>query len=525
MIKNGKYFFPPPKEDRDFKELFAAAAAAGVGLPVDDEGFPDGQWTPDRLAAAISQIEANQSGIDLRTVQHWFENNDKGISVENIRWLARIFGCDDPDASAAWQMRLRAANSLLAAKRKEGRAVAEEASRTTTEAVVLQPRSIAFRCEALFSTPSPLNLPAAVWAGCIALGFLAYITGVHSVTYNPVQGLEKQVGLFWAPNWTVLELVILPVFLILVSDLLTYWKNEGRAAVAASISPTHAWQNEVAAFTFSHAANLFVCFGLVFLAQWSGVHLKALLTGNLNGLMVDWNLIAVLRPEVISWPEAVGLSMLAFLYTAAICFLFLCGLIFLCTVAHDLARLVEADRLLVSEKQGVASVCLRFFRSVYRSAVLGIMIASCIKLQAVYLTSDAPTIFAWIRKDIATAFGGMPNGWLEQHALAHFTSFLLLFATCSVLFYSWLQIYRISVRLNEEEVATECIPWIQSGVLIVLLVASFGLLGLVPGSSSVFFVAVGVAIYSLFNPNLSWPKRKQLNRSAQQARNSREMKL
>lgn len=518
MIKNGKYFFPPPQDDKDFKELFASAAAAGVGLPVDDEGFPDGQWTPDRLAAAISQIEANQSGIDLRTVQHWFENNDKGISVENIRWLARIFGCNDPDASAAWQMRLRAANSVLAKKRKEGRAVAQNSARKTTEGPVPQPSGIAFSCEALFSTPSPLNLPASVWAGCIALGFLAYITGVHNVTYSPIPGLEKQVGLFWAPNWTVLELIILPVFLILVSDLLSYWKSEGRTAVSGSTPPPHTWQEEVAAFTLSHAANLFVCFGLVFLAQWSGVHLQALTTGNLNGLMVDWNLVAVLRPEIISRPEAIALSMLAFLYTAAICCLFLCGLILICTVNHDLARLEEADRLLASEYKRVAAVCLRLYHGVYRCAVLGIMIASCIKLQAVYLTSDAPTIIAWITKDIAIVFGGEPNGWLEQQALAHFTSFLLLFATCSVLFYSWLQIYWISVRWNENEETMERLPWIQSSALIVLMVGSFGLLGLVPGSSTVFFAAVGVSTYSLFNPNFSWPKRKQFKQSAQRDR-------
>ena len=76
--------------------LFARVAATGVGRPVDRDGCPQGPWTPDLLAEAISEIEANRAGIELRTVQLWFENNEKGISANNIRWLARVLGCNDP---------------------------------------------------------------------------------------------------------------------------------------------------------------------------------------------------------------------------------------------------------------------------------------------------------------------------------------------------------------------------------------------------------------------------------------------
>ena len=82
------------------KELFKDLAAAGVGRPVDRDGFPSGSWTPELLAEAISAIETNQDGIDLRTVQLWFQDNDKGISADNIRWLARVLGCDDHAATS-----------------------------------------------------------------------------------------------------------------------------------------------------------------------------------------------------------------------------------------------------------------------------------------------------------------------------------------------------------------------------------------------------------------------------------------
>jgi hypothetical protein len=78
LIKNGKLFLPPPRDGDDFKELFKRSAAAGAGRPLGEDGFPAGPWTPERLAEAISQIDSNRIGVDLRTVQLWFQENDKG---------------------------------------------------------------------------------------------------------------------------------------------------------------------------------------------------------------------------------------------------------------------------------------------------------------------------------------------------------------------------------------------------------------------------------------------------------------
>lgn len=226
LIKNGKYFVAPQKTDEDFKRLFARLASAGAGRPVDPHGFPDGPWTPEALANAISSIEANRNGIELRTVQVWFQDNDNGISSENLRWLARIFGCDDPEAASAWQTELSTARSRLDAKRREKR-VSKDAPDTSapdldlssttdpspgdTPSVLSKPKRAARptqrsglvqATEAVFSR-SPLNLPASVFAGAVALQFTSYFLGIHEVTFEAPDGLTKQVGFLWAPNLSI----------------------------------------------------------------------------------------------------------------------------------------------------------------------------------------------------------------------------------------------------------------------------------------------------------------------------------
>ncbi|MCP5093417.1 MAG: hypothetical protein GY949_21110, partial [Gammaproteobacteria bacterium] len=135
--------------------------------------FPEGPWTPDLLAESISEFAANPGGVDLRAVQIWFQENDRGIGINNIRWLARIFGCNDPDATSQWQAALSAANRRLVEKRKEKRKVENQTARSslivgqgfeTTTPTVISPIgdaeepiwqfSLASRTEALFGNQS-----------------------------------------------------------------------------------------------------------------------------------------------------------------------------------------------------------------------------------------------------------------------------------------------------------------------------------------------------------------------------------
>lgn len=518
---------PPPKDGRDFKELFKYLTDVGAGRPLDQDGVPVGPWTPELLARAISQIRANPGGIEVRTVQHWFQENDRAISPDNIRWLARIFGCNDPVASGEWQAELSAATRRLKEKRKIEQC---DTPKPLDQAPATQPTprnehvpvstasepkrrfSLARKSEALFSSRSTLNLPASVWAGWVVLGFLTYIMGVHSVTYSPIDGLQKQVGFFWAPNWTLVELVILPLFLVSVAGLLAFWKGERRSLVTlagAELGEKDGWARRVESFAFSHWAVFFICFVIVFLVQWSGVHMSALVNGDVGNLMMDWNLMAIVRPEVISVPEATVLSMLAFLYTAAICFLFLTGLVLMYTLAQDFYEICSEPDLHSNgvHQTKIGEVGTKLLCSIYRASLLGIWIATCIKLQATYLLSDGQSIVDWLLGD-ALFFLGVhdeASGWLGQRALAHFTSFLLLFSTCSVFIFGFVQIYRVLETALPSGAAGQltkgqCVPrWMMLSV-VGLLVANFFLIGQYSGFSILLIVGILTTIYSLYDP-------------------------
>lgn len=341
MIKNGKLFLPPSKDGSDFKELFKQLAAAGAGRPLGSDGFPAGPWTPELLAEAISQIDSNQIGVDLRTVQHWFQENEKGISTANIRWLARVFGCDDPLATSEWQMELSAAQSRLAAKRRLKQAgsvggpdptrtaIADDETKSPPESArdvfAKGPRrrfGLATRSEALFSRGSPLNLPASVFAGATALGFLSYVTGIHNASYGRPDGVVKQVGFLWAPNWTFVFMVLLPLFCAFVIELLGFWKNEARGKLAAHadrMQSDEAWQRNVEASSYTYWAVFLICLLFAGLFQWIEVCLIPLVNGGGNYAM-DWGKLALVSPEVISVPEAVMFTGIAYLYMS-LCFL------------------------------------------------------------------------------------------------------------------------------------------------------------------------------------------------------------
>ncbi|MEY9536888.1 RcgA family putative transporter [Sinorhizobium fredii] len=520
MLKNGKLFFPPPKDGSDFKELFKQLAAAGAGRPLGADGFPAGPWTPELLAEAISQIDSNRIGVDLRTVQLWFQENEKGISTANIRWLARIFGCDDPVATSEWQMELSAAQSLLTAKRREskkaGSSVAAgvpemprtatvddetpspaELARETDIKVPSRHLGLAMRSEALFSRGSPLNLPASVFAGATALGFLSYIAEIHSATYSRADGVVKQVGFLWAPNWTFLFMVLLPLFFAFVIELLVFWKHEGRLKLVAQgdrMQSEDVWARNVEATSYTYWAVFLICVFFAGLFQWVGVCLIPLLNGGGN-YAIDWGKLAIVHPEIISVPETILFTGVAYLYMCLCFYLFFVGLILLYTVVHDLWRVGEASksRPEVDYQGEINEVGLKVIRAIFRCTVLGILIAICMKAQSSYLTSTGENIAAWLVSDMFSAFHGRNNGsaGIGYRMPTHYSSLLIVISTCVVFLFG-------SIRLGVGG-RFRVFLWKMSAV-VGLLVAGYLLIGAFVGFSILLGVGVLLGTYGLFDP-------------------------
>ncbi|MEM7675416.1 MAG: hypothetical protein AAF449_05370 [Myxococcota bacterium] len=521
MIKNGKYFVAPQRTDEDFKQLFARLTAAGAGKPVDRHGFPDGPWTPERLTNAISAIDSNQNGIDLRTVQVWFQDNYNGISTENIRWLARIFGCDDPEAASDWQTALIAARTRLDAKRREKRAakmtpansdlnpdqsaLADESApdERSTVAPKQDPAARATghfglvgATESLFSR-SPLNLPASVFAGAVALHFTAYFLGIYDVTFEAPDGLSKQVGFLWAPNWTFLFLIFMPVFFAVAAELLVFWKSEGRLQLLeeATLSDNHeAWSRNLATSSYTFWAVCLICLLFAGVFQWISVRLLPLLRGD-GDFATDWGSLAIIRPDIISVPEAIAFTGFAYLYMCVTFYLFFAALILLYVVAQDFGTIRSTNQAVSDDARQdvVRAVGARVIGAIFRCTVLAIFVAICMKLQSAYLTSSGKNIARWLANDVWAVFssGDRPQPLGDYSAPNHFTSLLIVLSSIFVFLHGASKLRgegRVSMRLG---------PMV---VTIALLSAAYLLIGAFAGFSILLVATTLLATYALYDP-------------------------
>lgn len=530
MIKNGKFFLPPPKDGSDLKDLFKQLVAAGAGRPLGSDGFPSGPWTPELLSEAISQIDSNHAGVDLRTTQLWFQENERGISAGNIRWLARVFGCDDPEATSEWQVELSTARARLSAKRREakraendpiqtpleptpatlGAGDATSSSEQGSDPIKQKPfRGLASRSEALFSQGSSLDLAALVFAGAAALGFLSYIVGIHNATYVRPDGVVKQVGFLWAPNWTFLFMVLLPLFFALVSELLVFWKDEGREKLLLYRGETECandWSRIVEAYSHSYWAVFVICVLFAGVFQWIGVCLIPLLERS-DDYATSWGTLAIVRPEVISVAMSIFFTALAYLYMSLFFYLFFAGLILLYTVVHDLWKMGEVLRPLqeTGYQPEFDEVGLRVMGGVFRCTILGILIAICMKAQSSYVTSSAQDIVTWFVNDMSSVLLEHRDlgGRLKYRMPTHYSSLLVAVSTCAVFLYG---LIRLGVDSRFQ------MPLWKMSAAIVLLIAGYLLTGMIAGFSILLSFGAVIATYGLVDPSFGRVRASEIRK-------------
>ena len=153
-------------------------------------------------------------------------------------------------------------------------------------------------------------------------------------------------------------------------------------------------------------------------------------------MTIDWILIALVRPDVLSTDAAMVLSFLGFLYSGMIYWFFFTGLLFLYAISGDFADICAARGTEHSQtfKHCAVATGLNIMHSVFRCTILGILMALTIKLNAAYLVSDAEGIFSWMIHDASIALGLRTDGWIwiSGSPSSFLTSFLLLFLLCFV---------------------------------------------------------------------------------------------
>lgn len=409
MIKNNKYYVPPPELIGTFKELLIPLCSAGAGRIVDKDGLPESPWTPGLLATEITKIESNIIGIDLRTVQRWFQENETGISSDNIRWLARIFGCNDPEATGDWQLALNTARLRSIAQRKKR--TKRSISNLDSQSELLpsdapRPRerfNLANGTEALFCGQSFLNLPIVVISGAVALGLISFTLNIHSVVLTQISGLEKQVGFLWAPNWTVVFLALLPIYLSWLIGLLRNWKFVWRPCIEPVDKTLWvSWETKVSSASQTYWAVLFLTVIIASIYNWTATHLIPLLNGNTGGWPVDWGIIAILRPDIISVTSAIIFTGLVFLYNAFCSGLFFTGLVLINVMVNDYLEVANNRQSISMDEPQLHSeqVAFNLMNGVFRCTCIGLIITVMMKLQSSFLQSESVNIVDWLVSDI-----------------------------------------------------------------------------------------------------------------------------
>ena len=516
LVKNGKFFVAPQHDGSNFKQLFARLAAEGVGRPADRNGSPDGPWTPELLTKAICAIEGNQKGIEIRSVQLWFQENDNGISRENIRWLARIFGCNDPEAISQWQSILWDAKEQQKNERRTKKRLSDAASETTLNRASVsedhqeastthqQPRlsfmNIAGRSEALFVGQKAFSLVIFSWTIYVMIGLLNFIFGLHSITYSPFEGLDKQVGFLWAPTWTILPLIILPLFIIFFGEMLTFWRVETRPMLVDANETT--WGRFVAVFSLPVWAITLVCAGFVFGLQWFGIYARIYWLGDVGQYQVDRTLITLIEPDSVSTFESIIASLFGYIYAGWFIWIFLVIMLFLYIISADFLATVRRMDTSDIDLHHLRYVSMRLMVGVFQCSVLGIWIAISIKLQGAFLSSDSANILSWLLHDGLSDLSSSHErpGLLGNQATSYFTTSLMLGIILVVIVSSLFQITRALKQAqyddDDEAVQNDApINAVQVFFVITLLSASLLSIGQVGGFSIVLLTSVVASIY------------------------------
>lgn len=538
LILNGKIFIRPPSVEGGFKELFQKAVAYGVGLPVDEAGLPVGVWTPERLAEAISMLEENRKGIDLRTVQLWFQDKDGGIGPVNIHWLARVFGCEDAEATKLWQTHLALAQRQSRTNRKKkspaAKATGISGDATTLpnaaasisaaridrktssdiEATKEERRNLAVWTSSLFNQSNYLNLASTFVIMALTLAFLAKFLGYGSASYMTSEAVWKQVGYIWAPNWTFTYIVLFPSFLLVLSTFVQNWFAETRPLLLAhpikletEVNPS--WVKRITQYKYSFWVVIWTAATVTFCMQWTLMYLLPTFAGDPGQTPMHWGLMTTILPLEYSAATSLLLTFLAYAHTAICTFLFFAGQVLLFAMLEDLLGILTIKKTPGHLRD---KAIYQIVECVFRCTVLGIAMAVVLKTQRFYLMSDASNILEWLHRDIQMIVD--PSLWfvmkdVDVTLTTHFSSFVMVLLTTGIFIGA---VLRLNYRLMPESGAAfsfnEAAALYYRLMVLAFLVGHYFTLAIYNGFSVAFVLSWLVTLHVLLRTKTRFGAQK-----------------
>ena len=535
MIKRGRLYEPPPTGERDIKELLQYAVDRGIGQLVDSNGVPKNKWTPASMADAIALIDHPDADVDVRTVQYWFDaKNRRNISPKNCRWLAQIFGCGSPDEISAWQIALLAARRvfmehptktaprpLLPDIKTEHRAPAGRqpdsglhsshgiytahasptgADASISSATARAKRQLPARLERFFA--DPMILPVVVWFWLTGILFLAAMLGVLSVSYTTPDGTSKQVGYLWSPSWIIHDLVLLPLFLMVVSSVINFWKNDARLLFLNARSKRSAhegWLDKVNSLSILHWVALAISVFFVFLLQWVGGYLVPILNNEMGNAAVSWVNIILARPDIMSVGSALALSGFYFLFAAIVFFFLNGGFVFLYAVWSDFSDLYKNATTMHPENDGAKMrfVGIKLVGHIFLGTILALWISTSIKLYAMYISVNSTDILTWIYTDFRQLFDGsvQRESIVVGYSLSQFSTIIFTSVIAGVFLFVF---HSARALFKGHDDVSDHAPWGKWLSVIMLLLVNFLCVGQVDGFSLLLLLSVVATAYCVF---------------------------
>jgi len=153
-----------------------------------------------------------------------------------------------------------------------------------------------------------------------------------------------------------------------------------------------------------------------------------------------------------------------------------------------------------------------------RVIAIEIWIITCIRLQLVYLSTDAENIVHWLVNDLLLVLGlsERPHSFLDQTSLTFFTINLLLFISVTVLFFSFSELRKITFKSKLEPTERDNMIWkrefnkvvLKSFAIMSLLSMNLLSIGKFDGFSLVLIVSsvFSVILYYHIDPWKYWNK-------------------